>query len=61
MRIRTMKHELIITPGTPELQLSSPQPTFFSFLSLQPRLGVYVDAYFPDEKYILVVLQDPGQ
>lgn len=56
-----MKHELIITPGTPELQPSSPQPTFFSFLSLQPRLGVYADAYFPDEKYILVVLQDPGQ
>lgn len=56
-----MKHELIITPGTPELQPSSPRPTFFPFLSLQPYRGVYADAHFSDEKYILVVLRDPGQ
>lgn len=42
MRIRTKRHELIITPGT--------WPCSRAFVS-DPS----------DEKYTLVVLQDPGQ
>lgn len=43
MRIRTKRHELIITPG-----------------KLRSTTGVY-KADIIDEKYILVVLQDPSQ
>lgn len=48
MRIRTKKHELIITPG------KTLSIIIFSLLFRYANQNL-------DDKYVLVVLQDPGQ
>lgn len=53
MRLRTKKHEIIITPGKPTPQL--PLPYFNAEVE-----GVAVAVGTVDEKYLLVVLQDPS-
>lgn len=50
LRIRTKKHELIITPG--ELELWKTKTN----MSTLPEIG----SCFSDDKYLLVVLQDPS-
>ncbi|KAJ9122263.1 hypothetical protein QFC22_001683 [Naganishia vaughanmartiniae] len=56
LRIRTKKHELIITPGTYFFLLSPPRPSQSKWQYAEPPLGWI----WLDDKYLLVVLQDPS-